>query len=247
MLINVITLCCLVLSLGKIDAQMHLIASYRIPSLTNEKCALSMNSKHIDYLLTSMIAYFGSFQKTLDGTFAFDDDIEFVKYDPAVFDSTEAFRMKTPLLLKRTYQKGQSECFGMGGSLPEPNTELEMKVLAKLLSDYSLQFTLVDVELEDMSLVYPSGKSLTWSIPVRLRRELLELTIGSDTVTTSTTTTTTSTVSTTAKYQVSAYNDKIKGALHGINPVTREIVIIDKTKSKENGKTVCLINRLIYM
>ena len=68
-----------------------------------------------------------------------------MKCAPASFDVTDAFMGKTPLLIKQTYLKGQHTCYGMGGELPEPVTEEDRKVLAKLINYKEIQFALIDV------------------------------------------------------------------------------------------------------
>jgi len=103
--------------------------------------------------------------------------------------------------------------------------------------------------MEDMAFVYPSGKVLTWSIPVRFRRSL-NLGDSLDLITESpslASTTTSSTTTTTAKFAVNSYNDKVKSTLHGFDTTYQSLVVLDKYKARESGKIVCLINRLIYV
>ena len=256
----VFTLLSLMLTLKLAEGQMHLISTHRIPSLTTEKCALSMNSKHIDYTLTSLIAYFGSFKSIIDKAFIFGNDIEIIKYDPIALDNTDAFVGKTPLLIKQTYLKGQHTCYGMGGELPESVTDEDRKVLANLMLSQDMQFVLIDIELDDMGLYYPSGKAMTWTVPVRFARSISHRFIRSATLpsidirpTTARTTSTTtgipssSSSETPTLYDVPTFDATIKESLHGYNPNNHKILTLDTAKANENGKIICFVNRISYL
>ena len=253
----ILTLLSLVLALAVVKGQMHLISTYRIPSLTTEKCALSMNSKHIDFTLTSLIAYFGSFKLTMDKAFVFADNIEIMKHDPIDLDETDAFVGKTPLLIKETYLKGQHICYGMGGELPEPVTEKDRKVLAELMSLKDIKFALIDIEFDDMGLYFPSGKAMTWSIPVRFSRSISDrvvrsiktIDINPTTVRTTTTTTEASSSASSGSnlYDVPTFDASIKESLHGYKPKTHKIEPLNSTLANEQGKIICFVNRISYL